>query len=64
MSTLRKVIDGLTLIEKYEPTAWIAVEHDQIWAGTYSDARMPAEDRTKMKRLGWKEDASAWSLEV
>ena len=56
-----KIKKGLDIIEKYEPDADFAAQHDQIWCGEYSPALMTKEDKKYMEELGWFEDEDSWS---
>lgn len=63
MPYLGELIEGLSIIYKYNPDSWFGAEHDQIWAGDYTKIRQSGskEDLDRLEELGWFEDADSYS---
>lgn len=58
--TASELIEGLTIITKYEPGAQVSAEHDELCAGEYNVKAMTKEDRKRMKAMGWFEQYDSW----
>lgn len=61
---IRKLIEGLQLIEQVEPKPTVAAEHDEFYAG--NPTAMTAEQQAKMEELGWHVDDTfeSWAIFV
>ena len=59
---LRRLIEGLQLIERHDPNAEIDAHHDELLAGTLST--MNAGQVAQMEALGWraKEQYDCWAI--
>ena len=64
-STTKKVLDGINLILKYEPSAKIAATDDTISFGSYSTKdMMTPHEQTQMDGWGWFEGYNCWARNV
>lgn len=61
-----KIINGMTLIRKYEPGAYFAAGHDEIFFGSYEEtvSKMTSEEMANMELWGWSESMDAWHFPV
>lgn len=61
---LKDVVAGLNIIFKYEPTAWLNAEHDEIFVGgDVSCENYSPEDRANLESLGFNWE-DGWHLYV
>lgn len=67
-SSVRGLLEGLTIIEKYTEHAQqygdeFHAEHDQIWVGNYEEtfSQMTDEEKARMDELSWFEDEEGWA---
>ena len=68
-SQIRRVIEGLSILERYDPKGCVTAEHDQVWAGHPRGYERPlpvsAEDAAALEALGWDyDDGVGWSTFV
>lgn len=64
MATVRKVIDGLTILARYDPDGLdshsVSAEHDVIYGpGPGDPDAVTEEDRERLEELGWHLDSEA-----
>lgn len=58
----KRILDGIAIILKYEPSASFACEHDIMYFGSYdSRENMTVEEKQKMAELGWIEQYESWA---
>jgi len=50
---MQKVLQGLKIIEKYEPESDFRAEHDEIYCGGTPPDKMSHQDTQKMNALNW-----------
>lgn len=62
MSTIQNFADGLAILAKYNPSAEVCAEHDEIWAGGPHPGNTLPKDRKRLEELGftWDEDTDSW----
>jgi hypothetical protein len=48
----RKIIEGLTILAKYEGES-VAAEHDKIYAGPSTTDDISPDDRVRLEELKW-----------
>lgn len=64
-STVKKVLDGINLILKYEPEAQLASGHDIIYFGSYEiRSKMTPEEQMLMDEWGWTEEYESWAKNI
>ena len=57
---MNRILEGLKIIEKYEPDFDTCAEHDTIYAGSYNPGKMTKEEMAEMEKLGWFESEDSW----
>ena len=57
---MNRILEGLKIIEKYEPEFDTCAEHDTLYAGNYAPEKLTDEERVKMEELGWFESEDSW----
>ena len=50
---MNNLLEGLKILEKYEPDFDAAFEHDIIYASGYSPAKMDSKDLDLLSQYGW-----------
>jgi len=58
---MNRLLEGLKIIEKYEPDFDTCAEHDIIYAGNYSPEKLTLDEKLKMEELGWFESEDSWA---
>jgi len=58
---MNRILEGLKIIEKYEPNFDTACEHDTLYAGNYAPEKLTEDERKKMEELGWFEQEESWT---
>lgn len=53
---MKRILEGLTILAKYEPDGQACAEHDELFACGVGPEAMSEEDRAALKRLGWRWD--------
>lgn len=64
MATIREVVDGLTILAKYDKRgdqSFISADHDIIFAAPSVDLEaVSEEDRASLHKLGWRFNDDNW----
>ena len=54
MATIKEVVDGLTIMMKYDPEGdFGGAAFDVIYGSTIDPDKVDAQDTAKLKELGW-----------
>ena len=64
MATMRDLIDGFTILMKYDPDGEVCADHDVVCAAPTVRADTPTpEDRAKLEELRWRfsKEYDSWS---
>jgi len=58
----KQILNGVALIQKYEPDADFHGEHDELYFGTYdvSASQMTPEELAQMEEWGWTHYEETW----
>ena len=54
----KQVIEGLQILEKYDPDGWVEAGHDVIYGAAEAD--VSEEDAAKLEELGWRVGEYGW----
>ena len=58
---MNRILEGLKIIEKYEPDFDTCAEHDIIFAGNYAPELLTEDEKIKMEELNWFEQEESWA---
>lgn len=62
MSGVDRILAGIALIRKYEPSADIAAEHDVLYFGSYGTVyQMTTIEQQQMEAWHWHESYDSWA---
>jgi hypothetical protein len=55
---MKRILAGLTILSKYNPTGSFSAEHDEVWASGPNPASMENDDAEVLEANGWTYDQS------
>lgn len=61
MTKAQKLVQGITIISKYESDVEMAADHDIIYCGQYRTDFSP-EDLLALESLGWFKSEDSWAI--